>query len=187
MTLKQGFFIILTAVSSGFAGCQEDIPVLGEDVNGAVTPKDSVYISYIALLSFPANDPGTGNPWDETSSPIDPLDSLGPDIFFNCYDDENTPDSSDDFSFYQETHFANVNAADTIIYYFTKPVLVPYFYDSFYLRMYDAEISTPVDSTLIDSIFFMIGPDTLQSQPYVQGISGTGFNGSQVTIGLQWK
>ncbi|MFI5219690.1 MAG: hypothetical protein ACHQNT_09390 [Bacteroidia bacterium] len=187
MTLKQGIFIILALVSAVFGGCQKDVPVLGEDTNEVVTPKDSVYIQYIALFSFPVNDPNTGDPWDETSSPIDPLDSLGPDIFFNSYNYNDPADTLDDFSFYQETHFANVSDTDTIVYYFTTPVFIPHFYDSLYLRMYDGEYSAIVDSTLMDSIYFKIGPDTLLPQPYIPYVSGTGYNGSQVIIGLQWK
>lgn len=178
--------VILTITASVFTSCQDDIPLLGQDENGIIVPRDSVYIKYIALFSFPANDPATGSSWDDTNSVTDPYDSLGlADIFFNSY---NINDLADTFFFFQATHFSNVLNTDTTVYYFTDPVQIPHFYDSLYLRIYDAEIDTPaIDSTLIDSILFVIGPDTTQTNPYIPAISRTGFNGSQVAVGLDWK
>ena len=190
MQFRFPVLILTVSLILAFSACQDDIPVLGQEENGTITPKDSVFIRYIALVSYQPNDP-SGNPWDPISSTTDLLDSLGPDVYYNSYNDRGTAaDSSDDFVFNQDTHFANVtDSMLPLVYYFTTPVYVPHFYDSIYLRVYDFEIDTPyVDSTLMDSIFFVIGPDTNQStNPYILSIPGTGFNGTQVQLGLGWK
>lgn len=189
MTFKRSIFVILMAAFAAFTACQDDIPLLGEDENGVITPKDSVFIKYIALHSFSPTDP-FGSPWDLVPTAIDSLDPLGPDIFYSSYNDNNTPlDSSDDFMFRQNTHFLNVTSEDLVLgYFFTAPIYVPHFNYLVTLNMYDAELDTGgLDSTFMDVIQFVIDSVSGQPDPYVPYVSGIGMNGSQVSIGLEWK
>ena len=191
--MKKACILLLLSAISVFTGCQEDIPLLGQDENGdtIITPKSEVYIRSIILSSFPQNDPNTQQPWDEGSILIfDSLDYTGPDIFYKLYhkSDEGLPMIYD-----QATHFNNVLSLspDTpLVYYLTQPfqILPEYIDSTFYLTMNDLDYDANDTSfTHMDSIPFAIGPDNNLTNPYITSKSSIGINGSIVTLGLEWK
>lgn len=189
MPFKKSYILPLMICFTAFYSCQKDIPVLGEDDNEST--KSKVYIRSIVLSQFNSIDANTGLPWDNGSVQVfDSLDFIGPDIYFNYF---YKSDSLDSMYFYQTTHFQNVQTLAVnapLAYYLTTAVQIPaYFIDTtFYLKMYDLDYNGILnDSTLIDSIPFAIGPDFNQGNPYISSISSTGFNGSQVTLLLEWK
>jgi len=189
--MKKAYLLLLLIASSAFVGCQKDIPVLGQE-EGGVTPKSEVFIRAITLHTFPERDPATTLKWDSGSfQSFDMSDTLGPDIFFSLY---HKAEEGLIMSFVQPSHFSNVlplNADTPLVYYFTEPFqILPEYVDStFYLKVNDLDVADPVNfTTLMDSLPFTIGPDlTHPENPYVSSASSTGFNGSQVTLSLEWK
>jgi hypothetical protein len=190
--MKKSHLLLLLIGFTAFVGCQDDIPLLGEDENGntVVTPKSEVYIRSILLSSFPQTDPNTALPWDDgVIQPFDTLDYTGPDIYYNLY---HKSDQGNIMQFNQLTHFSNVlplSPDSPLVYVFTDPfqILPEYIDSTFYLRIYDLDYADPINDTYMDSIPFTIGPDNTQPNPYITSVSGVGFNGSQVTLGLEWK
>jgi hypothetical protein len=191
--MKKAYIFLLLSVMSIFISCQKDIPLLGQDENGdtVIVPKSEVYIRAIILSSFPEKDPNTMLPWDEGSiQSFDSVDYTGPDIYYNFY---KKSEEGHEMMYKQLSHFSNVlplNVDSPLVYILTDPFQIfPEYIDStFYLRIYDLDYADPTnDSTLIDSIPFSIGPDYGQTNPYISSKSGIGFNGSYVTLGLEWK
>lgn len=183
--MKKSYLLILFIAFTGLIGCQKDIKVLGE---GDSAPKTKVYINTITLRNFPENDPNTMLSWDDGAvQPFDTLDYTGPDIYFNLYyynpDNELLP-----LSFHQTTHFSNILPLHTdtpLVYYIIPPfqILPEYIDTTFYLTMLDLDFVGPdTTSIYMDSIPFTVGHDF-----NVTSIDNFGFNGSHVTLGLEWK
>ncbi|MEO5570741.1 MAG: hypothetical protein ABIT08_04280 [Bacteroidia bacterium] len=191
--MKNASLFLLIIGVTAWAGCQEDIPLLGE--GNDTIPKTEVFINSFTLQSFPEHDPATSLIWDAGSvQPFDPSDTIGPDIYYYFH---YKTDTGLVMQFKQFSHFSNVlplNPDSPLVYILTEPFQIfPEYIDStFYVKVYDLDYANPVispnnDSTLIDSIPFTIGPDYSQPNPYITSLSGTGFNGSRLTLGLQWK
>ncbi|HKR06535.1 MAG TPA: hypothetical protein VJY62_18010 [Bacteroidia bacterium] len=183
--MKKSYLLLLLIAFTGIAGCQKDIPVLGQE-EGDNTSKSEVYIRSITLFGFSAIDPNTMLSWDAGSvQPFDSLDDTGPDIYFNLYhkSDEGLP-----MSFHQLTHFANVlplHPDTPLVYYLVPPfqILPEYIDTTIYLTMYDLDFADPLnDSMYMDSIPFTVGSDD-----NVTFIDSSGFNGSRIILGLEWK
>ena len=183
MTARWQGLVVIAIIASILSACQRDIPLLGEE-DGPVD-YDSVYLWAITLTAFDTLDPG-GMPWDTSSSYLyDSVDYRFPDVFYNI----GVSDSLFPFSYYQQSHFLNISP-DTlpVAYQLVPATLIPYHYKPFFLRMYDFELDTPsVDSTFMDSILFVVGPDTVGPDKYPQYVSGIGANGASIILSLLWK
>jgi len=174
--------LLLVLALSVFGSCQRDIPLLGEE-EGEVD-HDTVFLWAITLNGYDTLDP-QGMPWDSSASYLhDSMDYWYPDVFYNF----DTYDTVNPFSYYQQTHFLNVSPDTLPVSYQLVPnVLVPW-YTPFFLRIYDFELDTPsVDSTFMDSILFVVGPDTVGPEKYPRTVTGIGPNGASVTLSLLWK
>jgi len=178
--LKTRQFIVLIVSLSAISACQRDIPLLGQEDDQV--DYDSVNIAAISLLGFDTLDPN-GLYWDTSISVINDSNYRYPDIFYNI------GDSGDALNYYQKSHFINVSPDTLPLTYQIVPALkLSQFYIPFYLRIFDFELDTPaVDSVLMDSIFFSIGPDTVSTEKYPKQVNSTGPEGTTVTLHLLWK
>jgi hypothetical protein len=183
ISLKNLSFYVFFSILSACYSCQKDIPVLGEDA--VDTGQTNVYINSIVLRSFPSIDPSTMLPWDDGSIQVfDSTDSVGPDIFYSYY---YKSDVLPPMYYSQDTHFQDITplpADSPLVYFLTDPALIlPEYIDTtFYLKVNDLDLGTVNDTNLIDSIPFAITNDH-----QITSVTGTGFNGTVVTLGLQWK
>ena len=174
---------LLFSVIIMFSACQEDIPVLGE--GDGDRNYDSVFLWAITLNDYDTLY-GFGQPWDSTFSWLyDSMYYRFPDVFYNI----GMYDTTFPFSFYQKSHFLNVTPDTLPLAYLLEPeVWIPEFYKPFHVRLYDFELDTPsVDSTFIDSILFIVGPDPGGPEEFPRYVSGIGPNGTSVTISLFWR
>jgi hypothetical protein len=187
--VKRYYWVLFLGFSSLW-GCQKDILLLGEET--ADSAKTMVFIRSITLTSFDTINYATGLSWDTGSIlPSDSLDSIGPDIFFYFYHEDQTPPPYDTlalFTFSHDTHFQNVRSSDLPLQYIlTNPVQVPnyYFNQTLYLRVADLDENTTLlnDTMIIDSIPFNFNQVNSDST----SITATGLHNSTVTLGLQWK
>ncbi|MCC6385492.1 MAG: hypothetical protein LC117_02455 [Bacteroidia bacterium] len=181
---KFGQFILLLSL---IYSCQKDIPLLGEDEQGntVIVPRDSVFISSIILIDFDTLNE-FGNTWDSIITvPFDSGNFQYPDVYYNI----GIYDTSFPFSYYQQTHFQNVNPFSLpLAYSMVPPIYIPGFGKPFYLRVFDLDLtSAGIDSTLMDSILFVVEPDFNLSNPYQSTVSGTGSRGTAVSLGLLWQ
>lgn len=177
------FAFMIIAMSS----CQKDIPVLGQDEQGntIIVPRDSVFISSITLNSFDSLAPW-GNLWDTViTTNFDSINFQYPDIFYNI----GIYDTLFPFSYFQQTHFINVDPRNLpLVYNLVPPLYIPGFGKQFHLRVFDLDLSlTGRDSVLMDSIPFTVEPDFSLTNPYINSVSSAGTNGVSVTLGLTWQ
>lgn len=173
----------ITVLSS----CQKDIPVLGQDDQGntIIVPRDSVFISSITLSYFDSLTPWNSY-WDTVATTgFDTTDHRYPDIFYNI----GIYDMLFPFSFYQQSYFVNVDPRNLpLVYKIIPPLYIPEFGTQFHLRVFDLDLSPAGrDSILMDSIPFIVEPDFSLTNPYINGVTSTGTNGVQVTLGLTWQ
>lgn len=182
-----GTTIIFISIASVLSSCQKDIPVLGQDEQGntIIVPKDSVFISSIILNSFDSLNP-FGQLWDTIiTTNFDSVNFQYPDVFYNI----GIYDTLFPFSFYQQTHFVNVDPRNLpLVYNLTFPLYIPGFGKQFHLRVYDLDLSSAGrDSILMDSISFVVEPDLSLTNPYINSVSSIGTNGVSVKLGLTWQ
>lgn len=183
MNSKSLLLLSVIVLFFSITSCQEDIPLLGQD--GTVVDYDSAFLSSITLNGYDTLDP-SGNYWDTTAVFFpDTANNRFPDVFYNI----DIYDSSFLFSYFQDSHFDDVLPSELpLTYNINPPVYIPAFYKYFYLRTYDFEIDTPtVDSTFMDSILFVVGPDTVSAVKYPTSFTNNGTNGVNVSVGITWK
>ncbi len=182
-----GSFLFFAFVIIAMSSCQKDIPVLGQDEQGntIIVPRDSVFISSIILNSFDSLAPW-GNLWDTViTTNFDSINFQYPDIFFNI----GIYDTLFPFSYFQQTHFINVDPRNLpLVYNLIPPLYIPGFGKQFHLRVFDLDLSVSGrDSVLMDSIPFTVEPDFSLANPYINGVSSSGTNSISVTLGLTWQ
>ncbi len=188
--LKQKYLtalLWLVIILQFLASCQKDIPVAGQDDQGnlVVVPRDSAWISSITLLYFDSLD-SQGLLWDTVATtPYDSLNFQYPDVFYNI----GIYDILFPLSFYQASCFFNMDPRQLpITYKLVPPVYIPAWGKPFHLRVYDREISASgVDSTLMDSVLFVVQPDFTLPNPYVSYFTSTGAAGVELTLGVIWQ
>lgn len=182
-----GVYSIIIFATTLLGSCQKDIPVLGQDEQGntIIVPRDSVFISSISLNNFDSITPW-GSYWDTIATTgFDTIDHRYADIFYNI----GIYDTLFPFSFYQQTHFVNVDPRHLpLVYNLVPPLYIPGFGKQFHLRIYDLDLSVAGrDSVLMDSIPFLVEPDFSLTNPYINSVTSSGVNSVNVTLGLSWQ
>lgn len=182
-----GILLLFTIFISAMSSCQKDIPVLGQDEQGntIIVPRDSVFISSITLNTFDSLAPW-GNLWDTViTTNFDSINFQYPDIFYNI----GIYDTLFPFSYFQQTHFINVDPRNLpLVYNVVPPLYIPQFGKLFHLRIFDLDLSSAGrDSVLMDSIPFTVEPDFSLTNPYIGNVSSSGTNGVNITLGLTWQ
>ena len=171
-------YSLLLIFTLGVFGCQDDPELGGPGGEDGVLNPTRAYVNGIRVNSFPATDP-TGATWDVPEDSILPVDPNGlPDIMLNITDVYPEPP----VYWAQESHFANVDVADSVAYTLVEPYEVAMLDSYFLINIYDYDVP---DSTLMGSVTLYVGQYPDPENPYPSAVL-IQENGYSVTVGLSW-